>query len=130
MKADHQIRSAVTEEKLISKMNKVFKAILAVGVLAPFNLIFVLGPFLGVCAILLAFWTGAAAIVAAGVGGVGIAFLSLPAGVILFLFILFSSLTGVGIGALLLIACYFLSLWILKGLLQYVKWNFDLIIGE
>lgn len=130
LKAHHQIRSAVTEKKLMPKINKVLKATLAIGVLTPFNLIFVLGPFLGVCGVLLACWAVSAAMIALGLGGVGLAFLSFPAGAFLFLTLLFSSFAGLGMGLLFLVACYFLSQWFLRGLLQYLKWNFDLIIGE
>jgi uncharacterized membrane protein len=130
LKINHQIKSATNETKLLSKINKVFRAILAVCVLAPFNLIIVLGPFLALCGILVAFWSIAASGVAIGLAGVGISLFAIPFNFILFLAIAFSSLTTIGFSILFFIGCYYISLWVLKGTLNYLKWNLDFVIGD
>ena len=130
LKINHQIKSATNETKLLSKINKVFRAILAVCVLAPFNLIIVLGPFLALCGILVTFWSIAASGVAIGLAGVGISLFAIPFNFILFLAIAFSSLTTIGFSILFFIGCYYISLWVLKGTLNYLKWNLDFVIGD
>lgn len=130
LKVNHQIKSATNETKLLSKTNKVFRAILAVCILAPFNLIIVLGPFLALCGILITLWTIAASGVAVGLAGVGISFFTIPFNFMLFLTFVFSALTTIGLSILFLIGCYHITLWILKATLHYLKWNFDFVIGD
>lgn len=130
LKVNHQIKLAAGETRFVSKLDKVLKAIFAICVLAPFNLIVVLGPFLALCGVLIVVWSLAISATLVGLSGVGVSFLTIAKGLFIFLTILFGSLTVIGFSLLCLVGCYYLTIGFLKGTLHYLKWNFEFITGE
>lgn len=130
LKAGQQIKAAASETKLISKTDKVFRAIFALCVLAPFNIIFVFGPFVAACAVLFTFWILAVSGVTIGLVALGLSFLAIPVSVPLFFATLFGSVSGVGASVLLIVGCYMLTLWFLKITLWYLNKNLEFVTGE
>jgi uncharacterized membrane protein len=130
MKAGQHIKAAVSETKLISKTDKVFRAVFALCVLAPFNVIVVLGPFLAVCGVLFAFWITAFAGLMAGVAILGLSFLAIPINLALFFGAFFGSISGMGFSLLAFVACYLVTLWFLKITLWYLNKNLEFVTGE
>lgn len=104
----------------------VLRATWAVLGLSFFNLVFVLGPFIAVIGLLFGGWV------------TGIAFtlspllvlfdaIFVPDGSLLFDF--FASLLAAGLGILLSIAMYFITKWLAKGFVRYLKFNASLVKG-
>lgn len=131
IKADYHISKA---EKKFSAGN-IARAIYATIGLGLFNIIIVLGPFLGVLAILLALFVVGAAIVIVGLAAIALCFVML--------FIpMFHAITpalfggifaGVGViclGTLFLIANYYLSKLFYILTIKYLKLNLRVIKGE
>ena len=108
------------------KSNNILKSFIIGIALLFFNLTFILGPLLGLGGILLSFWI------------TGFSFLVSPILVLiksLFsllsfnLFELFSSIGLSGFGILILIGMYFVSKFLIKVLIKYIKLNIKLITG-
>lgn len=129
IKASQQVRAAATETKLISKTDKVFRAILALCVLAPFNFLVLLGPFIALCCILLSFWLVAVIGFGASLAIFISSFFALSKGAALFVGVFFGGISGIGFGLLGLIACYYLTLWSLRGTAWYLNKNFEIVKG-
>jgi uncharacterized membrane protein len=129
LKASYQINKATHEEKILPKFKSVLKAILALCVLAPFNLIFVVGPFFGAIGVLVAIWAVALTISALGLGGVPFSLLGI-ANVALFSTIMFSSLALFCFGILCLVGSFVLTKYFLTFTASYLKWNYQFITGE
>lgn len=109
------------------------RAVFAFAGLGFFNLIFILGPFIGLVSLLIALFATAIAILVAGIAAVLIVFAApmypdlinlggINSSVIIF--------TGIGLsslGALLFLGVTYLSKWFFKGTLGYLKMNIRLI---
>jgi len=130
LRVEQQIQAATRETKLISKTDKVFRAIFALCILAPFNIIVVLGPFLTCCAILLTMWVVGFSGFATGALIFGLSFLVIPVSVAAFFTALFGSISGMGASLLFMIACYIFTLWFLKFTLWYLNKNLEVVTGE
>lgn len=126
--------SAARPASLTTQMNATLRAFLAILTLAPFNLIFVLGPFIGVMAILFSLWSAGAASLVAGffmlgffvselfglTGASGWAHVSSAT---LSLGVVFMSIAFLGIMTLV-------TAWIAQVSVRYLRWNLDLIVAR
>ncbi len=130
LKAEFKIEKAQDEIKLGAKVKAMFGAVGAVLVLAPFNLIFVLGPMMAMFGILLGGWATAVAITVVcftvalafffftivmptgALGWVGIGFG--------FLGVMFLGLAGLGV-------MYMVSMMVAQLILRYLKWNLNFV---
>ena len=130
LKAEYQIKAAASESQFPAKIKGIFKAILALCVLAPFNLIFVLGPFIFVCATLFGFWLTDVVFGILGVVAILVSFL---------LIFIISPLVGVtgllgGVGLLgfsVVAFCmiYYITGAFLKMMISFLKWNINFVTG-
>lgn len=130
LKAGLKIKSAQNEDKLFPKTDKLLRAIFGLALLAPFNFIFVMGPFIGICSGLVGLWSIAGSGFFIGLLGAGLSFLTLPIGLALFVACLFGSIAVVGLSILFLVGCYKLSFWFIQLMIRYLKWNVEFVIGE
>lgn len=115
---------------LPTQVNAMLRAFIAIIALAPFNLIFVLGPFIALMACLFSAWLMGGISLTFGIGSI---------------FLVASELTGIGASAwahassvLLGISITMFSLaflgmmtvvtsWIAQGTVRYLRWNLDII---
>lgn len=115
---------------ITTQVNAMLRAFIAIIALAPFNLIFVLGPFIALMAFLFGAWCMGGVSLMFGIGSI---------------FLVASELTGIGASAwahlssvLLGISVTMFSLaflgmmtvvtsWIAQGTVRYLRWNLDLI---
>jgi uncharacterized membrane protein len=110
-----------------------FRAVFAVLALAPLNLIFVLGPFLGLVGILVACW-GVALALTLGAGGVMMGFFAkaifVSVGFMAHLstFFLIAGIIGLGIiGILIMLKVTEL---VMRGTIAYLRWNVNFVRGN
>ncbi|AGH96418.1 DUF1700 domain-containing protein [Pseudobdellovibrio exovorus] len=130
LKAELRIDQAVEERQLSKKLKGVFGALGALLVLAPFNLIFILGPFLLVLGVVFSGWILATAIGLGAIGLLGLFFteaLSLGAGLWVNLSLFFGIFSVIGISLLGILWMYFITQWLIKMILSYFKWNLNFI---
>ena len=130
LKAEIKIEKAQDENKLPAKMKAVFGAVGAVLVLAPFNLIFVLGPMMALFGILIGGWATAFSLTVVCFT-VALAFfffsIVLPASILGwigigfgFLGIMFFGLAGLGV-------MYLVTMLVAQLVLKYLKWNVNFV---
>ncbi|WP_432662382.1 DUF1700 domain-containing protein [Wukongibacter baidiensis] len=129
----------VTQAEVNPSPSNMLKAVLAILALGFFNLIFVLGPFLGLVGVLIGLFAASIGILIAGVSVFGTAalgpvlgslnaYISLPSimvsntGATLFLGIGLTSL-----GLLFIIGNCYLARWLYIGTIQYLKLNLRLL---
>lgn len=124
--SNYNIRIINSNDSSNDKSNNILKSFIIGIALLFFNLTFILGPLLGLGGILLGFWI------------TGFSFLVSPILVLiksLFsllsfnLFELFSSIGLSGFGILILIGMFFVSKFLVKALIKYIKLNIKLITG-
>jgi uncharacterized membrane protein len=130
IKASYKIGKAQDEIQLSKQMRGAFGAVGALLVLAPFNIIFVLGPFCGVMGLLFGGWAlslglGVAAIAALIVFLVQAVFVTAVLSAKLASLFLF--LGGLGLAVLLLVAMYHVTRIFLQLTLKYLMWNLNFI---
>lgn len=131
-RADYLIEQARTEKS----PGNILRAVLAVLSLSVFNLVFVLGPFLGLVGVLIGFWASGVAVTLSGMAvflaalfSPVIAWLLPPLGVTALIGV---GLIGLGLVCLGLLACaglYYLTVWFYKALVAYLKFNLRIIKG-
>jgi uncharacterized membrane protein len=130
LKAQNRIDKA-SEEKVLSKqLRGVLGAVGALLVLAPFNLIFVLGPFCALLGVLIGGWAAGIAVSAVALALLVVFFSKLifvSASVWVYLSLFFGFLGCIGAASLVLIAMYFVTRFFAKLLLSYLKWNLNFI---
>jgi len=131
IKANHMI--GIASES--NKVGDVFRAILATFGLGFFNLIFVLGPFLGICGALLGLFIGGVGIVIGGIGIVFGTFLQplLPQYVNIPVNSFVSIFAGIGtiaLGLLWTIGMYYLTKGFFKVTTKYLKANYNIIVNR
>lgn len=133
LKAEIKIDKAVDEKKLSKQMRGVFGAVGALLVLAPFNLIFVLGPFLATLGITFAGWVVAFVLGFVSLALIGAFFTNFifmgAAGTVQFA-AFFALLGCVGLAALFVIGMYYVTKFIFKLILSYLKWNLNFIKNQ
>lgn len=133
LKAEIKIDQATDEKKLSKQVRGVFGAVGALLVLAPFNLIFVLGPFLAVLGITFAGWAVAMALglVALVMMGTFFAeFIFLGSALTVQLSTFFTFLGCIGLAALFVVGMYSITKFIFKLILSYLKWNLNFIKNQ
>lgn len=135
-KAEEQIKNAeaTINQASTSNMSQKTKAILsavgAVLVLAPFNLIFVLGPFLALMGLLLGGWVTSLVWIALFTTLLiffFIFFLFLPAGWVVHIGLLLGAIGAWFMGLFLLGVMYFVTRFVFELVLKYLRWNLKFI---
>jgi uncharacterized membrane protein len=130
LKAEYQIKVAESEINFPAKAKGILKAILALCVLAPFNLVFVLGPFIFICASLFSVWITAAVfgILAAVAIAVSLV-LIFVASPLLGLTGLFGAISALGFSLILFCTVYYITGFFLKLMVSFLKWNINFVTG-
>lgn len=130
LKASYRIEKAQDEIKLSKQMGGAFGAVAALLVLAPFNVIFVLGPFCGVMGLLFGGWAVSFALGIAALAAL-IVFLAqavfVSAVISAKLASLFIFLGCIGLAVLLLVGMYHATRIFIKLTLKYLMWNLNFI---
>ncbi|MBY0553173.1 DUF1700 domain-containing protein [bacterium] len=133
LKAEIKIDKATGEKNLPQQVKGAFGALGALLVLAPFNLIFVLGPFCAVLGTLVAGWS---VTVAMGVvslvlmGAFFVKFIFVSAGLAAHLSTFFGFLGFIGLSVLFGFAMYYVTKFVFKMVLSYFKWNLNFIKSQ
>jgi len=133
LSAENKIQQARTTSELGPKLKHTFSALLAILALAPFNLIFVLGPLCFLLGMLIVAWTlsGVAAFVSLLVVMIyPVKFLVLSLGFWTHLGGFFFVLGSLFAGIFALLAMVKITQWFLQGLLSYLNWNLNFIRGK
>lgn len=128
-----KLERAEQSTSLKQQTSSILGVVFALIVLAPLNLIFVLGPFLGVVGILVGGWSVAAAILAATVGVLLAFFLKaifVSVGFMVHVSTFFFIVGCIGLGILGVIVMTKITEWFLKGTLSYLRWNYNFIRGR
>ena len=114
-------------------MRGVFGAVGALLVLAPFNLIFVLGPFLAVLGVTFAGWVVAVTMGAVAVvllGAFLLEFLFIGTALTVQLSTFFTFLGCIGLASLFIVGMYYVTKIIFKLILSYLRWNLNFIQNQ
>ena len=133
LKAEIKIEKAGDEKKLSKQVRGVFGAVGALLVLAPFNLIFVLGPFLAVLGVTFAGWTVAVTMGAVAIGLLGaflLEFLFIGTALTVQLSTFFTFLGFIGLAALFVVGMYYVTKIVFKLILSYLRWNLNFIQNQ
>lgn len=133
LKAEIKIEKANDEKTLGKQVRGVFGAVGALLVLAPFNLIFVLGPFLAVIGVTFAGWVVAIAMGAVAVvllGAFLLEFMFLGTALTVQLSTFFTFLGFIGLAALFVVGMYYVTKIIFKLILSYLRWNLNFIQNQ
>ena len=130
LKASYRIEKAQDEVKLSKQMGGAFGAVGALLVLAPFNLIFVVGPFCGLMGIIFGGWAVSFALCIVALVAL-VVFLAqaifVSAVISAKLATLFIFLGCIGLAVLLLIGMYHVTRLFLRLTLKYLMWNLNFI---
>jgi uncharacterized membrane protein len=130
LKAEIKIEKAQDEKKLPAKVKALIGAAGAVLVLAPFNLLFVLGPLLALFGILFGGWAATIAItVTFFILTVGFLFFSiiLPGSMIGWLGLSFGFLGGMFFGLAVFGLMYLITMFVAQLVLKYLLWNVNFV---
>ena len=124
------VSSQTSSPSLRNQMGATMRAVIAIVTLAPFNLIFVLGPFLGLLGCLVAGWAVGASFLIAGGAAVFFLFtelMSLSASNVAHAasFLLAAGVVMFSFSFLALMA--WVSSWVAQLTVRYLRWNLDLI---
>lgn len=133
LKAEIKIDQATDEKKLSKQVRGVFGAVCALLVLAPFNLIFILGPFLAVLGVTFAGWAVALSLGFVAVlmmGAFFVHFIYIGSALTVHLSAFFAFLGCIGLAALFVIGMYYMTRLIFKLVLSYLKWNLNFIKNQ
>jgi uncharacterized membrane protein len=129
-KAESKIESAEKDFHLSIKLKSVVAAVLALLVLAPFNLIFVLGPFLALLGILLGGWVFSFVFGAVSLAALVLFFATIihSGGTVwAMLATFFGFLSGLAFSMVMIATMYFVSLLVLKIVTRYLRWNLNFL---
>lgn len=96
--------------------------------LVMFNLIFVLGPFLGLLGVLAGLFATAIALVVSPIGLVS--GMGYPGTEAERLFVVFAGITAVGLGGMIAVALIMIAKWIFSLVKRYLQFNLTLIRGQ
>lgn len=125
-----RIQRVEESTNLPAQVSQTAGAVFAVLALAPFNLIFVLGPYAALVGLLIAGWAVALSALFA-VSVVSWSFFweafGLGVGALVHLSSVFLSLGLAGLSILGLLSMYKITHWFVQGTLRYLKWNLRLI---
>jgi uncharacterized membrane protein len=127
------LNSASESETLSEKFKNVLRATVAVIALAPLNLIFVLGPFIGLCAVLFAGWVSSLALLGSSLFTLGLFFTKLVfinVGIWAQVSTLFFTLGAIGLGVLSIFLVIYISKFFASLTISYLKWNMQFVRGR
>lgn len=128
-KADTILSKARSEKSVANILRAVFAA-LSLGF---FNIIFILGPFLGLIGVLIGLWAAAVAIGLSGVGLLlGLIYSSLARWGFIEYFptvlgVIFAGIGLTSLGGLLCIGMVYLTKWFYKIILKYIQFNINIV---
>ncbi len=133
LSVESKIQNAESEKTLRGQVGGIIGAVVAVLALAPLNLIFVLGPFIALCACDFAFWV--VAIVGFFVSLLGLALWGLSLFVTSVGFAthaasFFLVVGSVGASVLGLFVMALITRYLVKGTATYLRWNLNFIKGR
>lgn len=129
-KAESKIENAEKDFHLSIKLKSVIAAVLAVLVLAPFNLIFVLGPFLALLGLLMGGWVFSFVFGAVSLAALVLFFSTIihsGGAVWALLATFFGFLSGLAFSMVMIATMYFVSLFVLKIITRYLRWNLNFL---
>ena len=129
-KAESRIESAENDFHLSIKLKSVVAAVLALLVLAPFNLIFVVGPFLALVGMLMGGWVFSVVFGAVSLAAIVVFFSKIihsGGSVWALLATFFGALSGLAFSMVMVATMYFVSLLVLKILTRYLRWNLNFL---
>jgi uncharacterized membrane protein len=133
LSAEAKIEKAEQATTIRQQSKSAFSAALALIVLAPLNLIFVLGPFIGVCGILVGGWALSGGILIASVAVLGafiVKGMFFTVGVMAMISSLFFLLGIIGLSALGAIVMLKMTEVFLTGTIAYLRWNLNFVRGR
>jgi uncharacterized membrane protein len=133
LKAEIKIDKAAEESNFPLQVKGAFGALGALLVLAPFNLIFVLGPFCAVIGTLIAGWAVTLAIGTTSLALMGVfftKFIFVTAGLAAHFSVFFAFIGCLGLALLFGFAMYAITKLIFKMMLSYFKWNLNFIKAQ
>jgi len=127
----YRVNAKITKAEKNPSPSNLIKALLAAMTLGFFNLIFVLGPFLGVIGLLFGLYGISIGFVAGGMGSI-LSTLAAPffSGIHIGVHPITSISIGTGLtalGVLLLIGSFYLTKFLYQLTLKYLRWNLDVI---
>ncbi len=128
--AGRKIESAQKSSSLPMKISGTWSAVVAILALAPLNLIFVLGPFLVLLAMLVGGWASAFGLFLASIASFFVFFFEMifiSVGGLVQLSAFFFLIGCFGLAILGFFAMYKITLWFVLGVLAYLKWNLKFI---
>jgi uncharacterized membrane protein len=130
LRAESKIFAAENSTTVKQQIHSTLGAVIAILALAPLNLIFVFGPFMGLIGVTIAGWAVAGAILIS-CGAIFVIFLTktltVGAGFWGALSAFFLALAVLGLGLLAMATMYKATSFILKGTIAYLKWNLNFI---
>jgi uncharacterized membrane protein len=130
-RADYLVEQAAADRSA----GNILRAIFAVLSLSFFNVVFVLGPFIGLIGVLIGLWGAGVGLAVAGIAVFAASFLASPLGLVIpggIACILGVALVGIGLTALGALACiglWKLSLLLYRLMVSYLKFNLKIIRG-
>lgn len=130
LKVEKHLEQAQSEKKLGGQVKSTLNAAFAILVLAPFNLIFFAGPFLGLCGLTFGAWVMAFVFLLVTVLILGVfifSFVFLTGPLLLHLSTLFGLISAVGGALLSIIVLYYFTQFLMTLTLAYVGWNLKFI---
>ena len=133
LKVQSKIDRVESSKRLPEQMQNVTGAVLAIMALAPFNVIFVLGPFIGIVSILFSGWLATLAILL----GALVALLVFVSKLVFFGVGFYTHLSAfflcVGVSSLGILGIYIMlafTRFFVKATVTYLRWNLKLIEGK
>lgn len=128
----YNVNYIVRQAENNKSVGNIFRAVLAAVGMGFFNLVFILGPFLGLVGVLIGLFAAAIGVTAGGIGVFlavilqpllpSIVTIGVNAGVAVFL-----SFGTTALGLLMLIGVCYLAKYFYKITIKYLKWNLDII---
>jgi uncharacterized membrane protein len=115
------------------QVRNVFGAVLAILALAPFNVIFVLGPFMALVGITIAGWAmsfSGILIAATLLGAFAFKLVFFGVGLYTHLSAFFLCMGVVGLGLLGLVLMFWITKFFIQGTVSYLRWNLKMIQGK
>jgi uncharacterized membrane protein len=133
LSVEAKIQKAEGAQTLNTQVRGTLNAVFAILALAPLNLIFVFGPFMGLLACNFAGWVVSAAVIIASLACLAvwlIKLITISVGIFAHLSSLFLILGFIGLGVLGLFVMYQVTRIFMKATISYLKWNLSLIRGK
>ena len=130
LSVESKISKAEKPTALKNQISTTWSAVIAVLALAPLNLIFVLGPFIGLLALVFGVWMMALGILLASIAVLVTFFIkmiAIPVGFWTHLSAFFFAAGWVGVGILGVVFMAIMTRFFLLGTIAYLKWNVNFV---